>query len=155
MEIDLSSIGNIAHVYRYYQFSTGSRITEDIVTHTRQIVEQKEDNYLFPPTMTETLTDITLYRNYKILMNSSYLLCFRKTCEEFYDDILVPFFMMADHCLLQKTKAILALARFKNIEKYGETLKRRFPLKQSGIVSTQVPILRNWKKYIPASNKRS
>lgn len=120
VEIDLSSIGNGAHVYRYYQFSTGSRITEDIVTHTRQIVEQKEDNYLFPPTMTETLTDITLYRNYKILMNSSYLLCFRKTCEEFYDDILVPFFMMADHCLLQKTKAILALARFKNIEKYGE-----------------------------------
>lgn len=119
-DIDSYSISIFPHIYRYYQFSTDSKVTEDIVTQTRQIVEQREDNYLFPPTMTEPLTDITLYKNYKLLINSNYFLCFRKSCEKFNADILVPFFMMIDHCLLQKFKTIMALDKFKKIEKYGD-----------------------------------
>lgn len=135
-DIESYSIKALPHKYRYYQFSTNCTVTEDIITQTRQIVEEKGAHYLFPPTMAEQLTDISLYRNYRLLLNSNYFLCFRKTCEKFNADILVPFFVMIDHCLLQKSKTIVALTKFKEIEKYADvSVNDLFELKSS-LIST-------------------
>ena len=130
------------HIYRYYQFSARTKMSDDTLNYIRKIIEQLGNKPIFNPLMTETLTDLTIYQNYQILINSSYLICFRKTLEEYNENILVPFFIFSDYALLQKHKAITALVQFKRIEKLEEqNVNTLLELKKALIANISVDIL--------------